>query len=284
MHVFLNGRFVPEEQAVVSVFDRGFLYGDGLFETLLVRDGRPLFWAEHLARLQRGAALLKLSVPFEPAPLRQFAGELIGRNRMSAAVLRLTLSRGVGLRGYSTRGAESPTLVMTLHPAPPAAVSPLQWRLLTASWRVPANDPLAQVKTCNKLVQILARAEAEAASVDEAVVLNTNGDVAETAGGSLFWIQGETVCTTPVASGVLAGVTRGVLLEICRDRGVATREVDIQPDALACAQGVFVTTSTLGVIEAVSLDGQPLSRALLTTELRGAYEQLISSPAADCGR
>src|SRR2546422_8771556 len=120
MIVFLNGQFVAEEQAVVSVFDRGFLYGDGLFETVPVYGGRPFRWAQHLERLARGADYLKIRLAFSPKELRKLAGELIERNGMPNALLRLTLSRGVGERGYSPKGADSPVVVMALYPASPA--------------------------------------------------------------------------------------------------------------------------------------------------------------------
>ena len=152
MTVFLNGQFVAEEQAVVSVFDRSFLYGDGLFETLRVVRGLPLHWKEHLGRLRRGADFLRIRLPFAEQELRGFATELFRRHGLMDAVLRITVSRGVGLRGYSRKGADAPSVVMTLHPPPfldPA--NPPRWRLKTASLRVAPNDPLAQVKTANKL-------------------------------------------------------------------------------------------------------------------------------------
>src|SRR6185369_13563267 len=106
MIVFLNGKFVPEEQALVSVFDRGYLYGDGLFESMLLLNGKPFRWAQHFERLERGAKFLKIRIPFSPEELRDFARRLCHENRSHNALLRLTLSRGVGLRGYSPKGAE----------------------------------------------------------------------------------------------------------------------------------------------------------------------------------
>src|SRR5512136_1645826 len=99
MLVFINGQFIPEEQAVVSVFDRAFMYGDGLFETMRVAGGKPFRWAQHLERLRRGAEFLKIPLPFTPDTLRGFVGQLVEQNKMPDAVLRVTLSRGVGVRG-----------------------------------------------------------------------------------------------------------------------------------------------------------------------------------------
>ena len=112
MIVFLNGEFVEEEKAVVSVFDRSFLYGDGPFETLRVVSGRPFRWDQHLVRLQRGIDFLGFHLPFAPGEIRGFADQLIRRNQSPEAVLRIVLSRGAGPRGYSPKGADRPVLVM----------------------------------------------------------------------------------------------------------------------------------------------------------------------------
>ena len=272
MIVFLNGNFVPEEQAVISVFDRGFLYGDGLFETMLVHHSRPFRWAQHLERLRHGAELLRLRLPFSVEDLRREADELIRRNRMPTAFLRLTLSRGVGLRGYSIEQAHQPSLVMSLHPTAPVDPSqPPRWRLVTSSIRMPARDPLATIKTCSKLPQILARTEAEEAGADEALLLNTDGQVAEAASSNLFWIENGTVCTTPLEAGVLAGVTRAVVRELCPSRNVPGREKSVLPEELRHAEGVFLTMSTLGIVEVVRLDGDELPVSPLVATIRAAY-------------
>jgi aminodeoxychorismate lyase len=277
--VFLNGQFVPEAQAVVSVFDRSFLYGDGLFETMRVCHGQPFRWPEHLDRLQRGAAFLKIKIPFTRDELLQFARELIARNQLPDSLLRLSLSRGVGLRGYSPKGANHPTVVMSLHPAPDTAGQPPPaWRVITASCRLPAHEPLAEFKSCNKLPQILARAEAEAAGADEALLLNTNGEVVEAATSNLFWLQDNLVCTPPLNSGILAGVTRLVVLEICRSLGLPVCETGITPAELLHAQGIFLSLSSWGIIEVASLDGHELARSALTTQIRAAYQNLIQNP------
>jgi branched-subunit amino acid aminotransferase/4-amino-4-deoxychorismate lyase len=295
MLILLNGRFVSEEQAVVSVFDRGFLYGDGLFETMRVRNGKPFRWTQHLERLQRGAEFLRIKPPFTADALRAFAHELVARNRMPDSVLRLTLSRGIGLRGYSPRGAEQPVLVMALHPltgapgsdsarfearagleggARGASFAP-GWRLVTSSFRLAANDPLARFKTCNKLPQILARAEADAAGADEALLLNASGFMAEASGSNVFWVEGRTVCTPPLESGILPGVTRAAVLEICRSLGLESREGNAAPDTLKSADGVFLSLSSRGVVEARLLDGVALKQSPMTGQIRTAYEGLL---------
>lgn len=282
MIVFINGQFVPEERALVSAFDRGFLYGDGLFETLRVFQGKPFRWAQHQERLERGAEFLRIHLPMPAAALREIAGELIARNQLADALLRVTLSRGVGPRGYSPKGADTPSLLMSLHPAPALELDHLpRWRLVTASFRLPANELLAQFKTCNKLPQILARAQADEAGADEALLLNTEGNVVEASSSNLFWIADDIVCTASLAGGILEGVTRAVVLEICRTLGLAAHETNVKPERLKQAQGVFLSLSSVGIVEAVSLDGQTLPSSPVVERLRQAYSRLLRDETVD---
>src|SRR5262245_4849506 len=119
MVVFLDGKFLPEEEAVVSVSDRGFLYGDGLFETVRIFNGRPFRFAQHVERMVRGADYLKIKLPFAPKELQQVTAELIKKNQLPDSVLRITLTRGPGERGYTPKAGGKPTMLLALHPAPP---------------------------------------------------------------------------------------------------------------------------------------------------------------------
>jgi aminodeoxychorismate lyase len=276
MTVFVNGRFVSEEQAVVSVFDRGFLYGDGLFESLTISNGRPFRWQQHWERFESGARFLNIPPPFRIEEMHRFLEELIRLNKMTEALLRLTLSRGVGLRGYSPKGAEQPSVVMSLHPAPASESGGMpQWRLITSTIRLPAKEPLAQFKTCNKLPQILARAEADAAGAQEALLLNSDGFVVEASSSNFFWVDSNTVRTSPLASGILPGVTRAIVFEICKDFELPVGESEVALEKLRGADGVFLSLSSSGIVEAISLDGVPLPRSHLTEKIRAAYNELL---------
>jgi branched-subunit amino acid aminotransferase/4-amino-4-deoxychorismate lyase len=241
--------------------------------------GKPFRWAQHMERLHGGAEFLKIKLPFSAEALRGFLDELVAKNEMPDALLRLTLSRGVGVRGYSPKGAGSPTLVMSLH-AMPASDAPPRWKLITSSHRLPANEPLAQFKTCNKLAQILARAEADAAGADEALLLNTDGFVVEGASSNLFWIEGDTICTPPLAAGVLAGVTRAVVLEISRALAVKTREANVPTGELKRVDGIFVSLSSFGIVEATSLDGDICKQSPLPEKILGRYLELLKREGA----
>src|SRR5688572_13466392 len=223
MVVFLNGQFVPEQEATVPVTDRGFLYGDSLFETLRFFRGRPFRMAQHLERMSRGAEYLGIKLPYPPKQLQRLAEELIARNNLPDAVLRVTLTRGPGERGYTPGDDHTPTLLMTLHAAPPVdPQQPARCALATSTHRVPASDPLSSFKTGNKLLQVMARVEAKANGADEALLLNSNNEVAEAAGANLFWVYREKICTVPTGRGVLPGITRAVVLEICQNLNLPT--------------------------------------------------------------
>ncbi|HWP85960.1 MAG TPA: aminotransferase class IV [Terriglobia bacterium] len=276
MIICLNGAFVPEEKACVSVLDRGFLYGDGLFETLLLRSGRPFRWEAHVARFEQGARLLGIAPPAAGDDLRAWVARLVELNGMPDAIARIALTRGVGLRGYSPRGAAAPTLVITLHPAPVVDVeTPVAWRLHCASLRVAETGLPSALKTSSKVAHVLARAEAEAAGADEALLLNTRGEVVEAAAANLFWIENATVMTPPLSSGALAGVTREAVMELCRKQQWALAEADALPGRLLGAEAVFLTLTSLGIVEAVSLDGRPLKRCARVHQLHRAYQDLL---------
>ncbi len=273
MLVFLNGQFVPEEQALIPVNDRGFLLGDGLFETMRVANGRPFRFEQHLDRLARGAEFLKIKCPFTPRELGIFAAQLIERNQTPEAILRLTLTRGPGGRGYTPAGI-NPTLVMSLH-AGPETGAPSRWKLITSSFQIPAGDPMAAFKTTSKILHVMARAEAVERGADEALLLNADGEVAETASGNIFWVSDGTICTVPLRCGILPGVTRAVVLEICRTIGLPAKEGKIKPEELKNSKGVFVTQSALGIVPVVMFEGAPIATSPLVDQISNAYRDML---------
>ena len=276
MTVFLNGKFVPEQRAVVSVFDRGFLFGDGLFEAMLVRRGEIFRWDQHIERLQRGVNFLKLTVPWSVEELFLFSLQLIERNRMPDALLRINISRGITARGYSPKNAIHPAVVLSLHPLPVLdGKRPPRWRVITSSYCLPANDPLTHFKTANKLPEVMARAESDAAGAHDAILLNPRGFIAEGTSCNVFWVQDNVICTTPLASGALPGITRGVIMELCVKRNIFCREKNAKPADLRRAEGVFLTNTSMGVIEVESLDNHKLRRSPLMQKLWAAYRELL---------
>jgi aminodeoxychorismate lyase len=275
MIVFIDGRFVPEAEAVVSVFDRCFLYGDGLFEAIRLYGGKLFRWEQHFERLTAGAEALRIQVPETAQAIREAATELWHKNDSPAdAVIRLTLSRGIGPRGYSPAGANAPRLIMALHPLP-AIEARKSYKLITSSLVVAAGDSLANYKTCNKLHQVLARAEADQSGAQEALMINTDGHVAEATSSNLFWVSDGVICTPPLRAGALSGITRAVVLELASKLRIPAAELEITPKELRNADGVFLSMSTLELIEVSHLDSRPISPSEILRQLQTAYRTLV---------
>ncbi len=194
---------------------------------------------------------------------------------MPDGILRVTLTRGPGARGYTPNGEGRPTSVMTLHAAP-LPENPVEWSLITSSFRIPAGDALASFKTTSKILHVMARAEARKRAADEALLINTNGEIAETASGNLFWVYQDNVCTVPTGRGVLPGITRAIVLEICQSLGLQTNKRVIKPEALRNSQGIFVTQSAFGIVPITSFDGEPVAPSPLVDQIASAYNEILA--------
>jgi aminodeoxychorismate lyase len=272
MIAFVNGEFVPEERAYVSALDRGYLYGDGLFIAVRFFHNAAFRWQLHMQKLEQGAKALQILNPWRPEQLFEFTKQLLEKNGLSDALVRITLSRGVGVRGYSPKGAAKPTLTITTHTAPKLdPANPPAWRLITSLVIVPAGDLFTRIKTCNKIPQIMARIQADAAGVEEALLVNTNGRIAEGTSSNLFWVNDGKVCTPGLDEGALAGVTRAFVIEACGKLKIPCGEAAISAAELRAADGAFLSLSSWGVVEIRELDGKQMNRSPLTARIRAAY-------------
>ncbi|MCG9916422.1 MAG: aminotransferase class IV [Phenylobacterium sp.] len=249
----------------IPLDDRGLLLGDGLFETLWVRDGVPADWAEHMDRMALGCTALGLPAPDPDTAwtsaqdaLRQ-AGLLSG-----SAALRMTWTAGSGGRGLDRPAEAIPRLFATAAPMTPS-LGPLH--VITARVRRNASSLTSRHKTLSYLDNVLARREARLAGADEALILNTDGHVACASAANLFWLSQGRLLTPALDCGVLAGVTRAQVLQRALEGGLETAEVKLGPDALAGAEAIFLTNSLMGVRPVWSLDGRRLDPAAVPTWL-----------------
>jgi branched-subunit amino acid aminotransferase/4-amino-4-deoxychorismate lyase len=158
--------------------------------------------------------------------------------------------------------------------------NPPRWKLVTSTVHLPANEPLASFKTCAKIPQIIARSEADAAGADDALLLNTEGFVVEGSSSNLFWIQDGTVCTPPLPSGILPGVTRLVVFELCSKLQLSTREANITPGQLCRADAIFLSLTSLGIVEAAYLDGTSFAPSEVVRNLSRGYGELLRTETA----
>ena len=275
---FLNGDFFLTSMAQIPAGDRGFLYGDGLYETIRVHDARPFLWEWHMMRFTDGAVSLGITQPQTTESLLGNVNELIRRNSISESVIRIALSRGVGERGYGVTGEEQPTLLITQHPLLPTPAKPLS--LVSTSARVAVDDPLAKLKSANKLGSILAKREATAQGADDGFILNSDGNVTEASSANLFWVEDGTLRTPPVSDGVLPGITRRLLVGLVSALGQAVREESVASDRLQQADAAFVTSAATGIVAVGQVDGGALGAHPLVGQLQDAYDAELARHAA----
>jgi branched-subunit amino acid aminotransferase/4-amino-4-deoxychorismate lyase len=255
--------------------DRGFLLGDGLFETVLAVGGRPLFLGEHLARLARGCAVLGLPTPDAGVVRRAVDQALAGAGLIDVrAAVRLTWTAGSGGRGLDRPASVQPRLVATAAPAP-ASSGPAS--LAIVSVRRNQASPGARLKTLAYLDNVLARREARGLGADEAVMLNTAGEVACAAAANLFWIAEGRLCTPALDCGVLDGIARAQVLALAARMGMERAELRAGPETLIQAEAIFLTNSLIGVRAASRLGDQEWSAHPLTSALATAWATLAAS-------
>lgn len=250
MKVWLNGD-VTEAGTVIRFDDRGFTLGDGLFETLAVRDGEPVLVEAHLRRLRHGCESLVFPSIYSGDVLREAMAATIAANGIVHGVLRLTVTRGPTRRGLLPPEATAPTVLMTAEPTPP--VPPAPARVVTAGEsRRNEHSALSRIKSLNYLDGILAAMEAKRRGAEDALLLNTAGALAEATASNLFAVLDGRAVTPPVADGALPGIMRAVVREL-----LDADERTLRPDDLTAAAEVFLTNSA-GIRPVVLIDDRPV--------------------------
>jgi branched-chain amino acid aminotransferase len=269
--VYINGHFVPAEQAKVSVFDSAYLYGQGLFETLVAVDGRILFLKEHLARLKKGARLLK--IPFPKIDFQKTLQKLLRINKLQNAYLRINLSaeEDVGARGSQSRDIHLSIFAKPADPYP-RRLYQKGARLIIIQSVVNDCVPIAQIKTTNYLVKMLARNEIKKRRADEGILLNAKGFVCECAGSNIFMIKGKRLITPPVSDGLMPGVTRQQVITVAPKQGLKVIEKSFKPSSLFKADEVFITSTIKGVMPVATIEEQVINRNPLRAG-RGTFSE-----------
>ncbi|MDE8347526.1 MAG: aminotransferase class IV, partial [Acidocella sp.] len=247
--VWLNGALVPAGEAAISVADRGFTLGDGLFETLCLHGGTAQDISAHYARLAAGAALLRLALPFSVAEMAAMLAQTAAANGLQDGGLRLTLTRGPAPRGLLPPEPPTPTVLITAFPAPdPRPLTAIIARGITRD----AASPLCRVKTLNYLPNILARLEAQERGAKEAIMLNHAGMVAGATIGNLLVRVGGLWLTPPIADGALPGIRRAKLLA-----AGLVREAPIDQDTLQKASALCIS-NVLALRPVIALENAAL--------------------------
>lgn len=280
MKLWLNGTIADAGDTRIDPADRGFLLGDGLFETMLVQKGRIAFFEEHLLRLMKSAELIGLAMPYAPDELMQACRDLLRENGLAAyerASLRLTLTRGPGPRGLALPAEPKPTVLIS---AVAGAAPPERLSLATVSPRRNPWSPSARLKALPYLDNVLAKEEAREKGADDALMLDTGGMTACTSMANIFVWEDDTLLTPAGRGAILPGITRAVLLELAPGIGIEAREEDIAPQRLARASGIFVTNSLMGLVPVSRIDGREVPAHPMTARLVAAYELLLDAAAS----
>ena len=266
--VNVDGRVLPPEQAVVPVLDRGFLYGDSVYEVVRTYGGRVFALAEHLDRLERSAAYIGLVLPAR-ARLEEELARTLAQAGNAESYARIMVTRGEGKFGLAPQLEQDPRLIVIVRPLEVPAADLYQRGLHVAVVRTRRNSPLAldpAAKTGNYLNSILALREANLAGADDAIFLDLDGRVTEASTSNVFFVKGGVIVTAPLWLGMLHGVTRGQAIAAAREDGLMVREEQFGSGALADADEVFVTSTLREVMAVTKLslleDADPRPRAV----------------------
>lgn len=263
------------------MFDHGFLYGDGIFETMRSYGGKVFKLEEHLERLLRSAGVISLKIPMSTGELAEVARGTLQRNNLPDAYIRLSISRGPGPIGIDPRNCPGPT-VLCMARELPGSLGDLRRRgvsaMIARTRRTPAESLDPAAKTFNFLNCIVAKVEANNAGAFEGIMLNTRGEVAEGTVSNLFIYRNGALITPAPEAGILCGITRDTVLELARGLGLRVEESLFGPEDLWEAKEVFLTNSSWEVLPVTELDGHPVGSGApgpVTGQLREEYQRFV---------
>jgi branched-chain amino acid aminotransferase len=281
----LDGKVVDAAAASVPVFDRGFLYGDSVYEVLRAFKGKPFGMREHLDRLERSAEQLELVLP-PRAQIERAIADTIAAAAEPDAYVRIVVTRGAGEIGLDPALADAPRLVIIVKaarlPAPELYQNGVEVAIVGRSRSSPAApgahvDP--SVKSGNYLVSVLAAAEARRRGAYESILCDSVGRITEGGSSNFFVVRGGRLCTPPLSVGLLEGITRMKVIEVCRKSGLHVDEVPLWPIDLRNADEALLTSSVRGILPIVRVDGQPIGSGKpgpITRRVMALYDELLA--------
>jgi branched-chain amino acid aminotransferase len=283
MQIYISGRFFSKESAKISVFDHGFLYGDGIFEGMRAYNGKIFRLQDHLQRLWESARSIFLQIPISMKEMENACNETLKVNDLKDAYLRLIVSRGVGTLGLDADLCKNPQVIII---ADKLSLYPREFyekglEIVTAS-TVRTNPGMLspQVKSLNYLNNIMAKIEGHLVGSVEVLLLNSKGEVAEASGDNIFiWKRG-ILHTPPADAGILEGITRRAVLEIAAEMGLKTKEAAMTRHDVYTADECFLTGSAAELIPVVKLDGRSIGEGKpgpITQKLLARFQEETGS-------
>lgn len=285
--VYVNGAIKPADQAVVPVYDHGFVYGEGVYETMRTYNGVPFLYERHMRRLRNSAGRLELPVPFDDDALLRHVGDTMdaaGRQSPSDEwYVRVLLTRGVGELTYDVRATPQPTLVIIVKPFEPPPARVFSDGIAISLVDIVRNHPRSVnpiIKSNNLLNNALAMQAAYRHGAEEALMCNYRGELSECSQANFFLVRGGVALTPKSSAGLLEGVTRAFLFEVGRDAGVEVRDEVLRPTDLDTADEAFITSTTRELSPVVRVDDRaigsgtpgPITQTLLAGYRKKAQE------------
>lgn len=259
--IFMNGEYVKKEEATVSVFDHGFLYGDGIFEGIRVYNGNVFRLREHLERLYDSAKSIMLEIPHTPEEMERLVVEAVRKNDLRDAYIRLIVSRGVGDLGLDPEKCVGPNVIIIVDQVAIYSQELYENGLKIISVPTRRNVPDAlnpKIKSLNYLNNILVKIEANQAGLSEALMMNADGYVAEGSSDNIFMVKRGIVYTPPTYLGALEGITRQAIMDICDRVGYTVKEEPFTRHDVYVSDEVFLTGTAAEVIAVVDVDGRTI--------------------------
>jgi branched-chain amino acid aminotransferase len=278
--IFIAGKFVPQEDAKISVFDHGLLYGDGVFEGLRSYGGKVFRLQEHVKRLYESAQAIWLKIPMSQGEMCDAVNEAVRINKIGDGYIRLVVTRGAGTLGLDPNRCSNPQVVIiadTISLYPPELYEK-GLEIVTVS--VQRMSPAAlspRIKSLNYLNNILAKIEGLQAGCIEALMLNHKGEVAECTGDNVFLVRDGVLMTPPLEAGILAGITRDAVIEIARGAGTDVREMPLTKHDVYIADECFLTGTAAEVVPVVKVDSRTIGTGKpgpMTRDLEKRFKKL----------
>lgn len=283
MKVWMDGTLVDRQQAKLSVFDHGTLYGDGVFEGIRTYNGKVFQCQAHVDRLFNSARQIRLTIPYTKQEITQAIEETLAANDLTDAYIRLVVTRGEGGLGLSPNRCPSPSVFIitdqiALYPAE-------MYRdgmavIIAKTIRTSPRMLSPAIKSLNYLNNIIANVEASEAGVAEAIMLNEHGNVAECTGDNIFLVSGGVLATPPVSAGILEGITRTVVIHLAEQLGIDVEQKDILPGQIYTADECFLTGTAAEVIAVTKVNGRTIGNGKpgpMTSKLLKAFRSYIAS-------
>jgi len=277
--IFLNDRLVPAEQAMVSVYDHGLLYGDGVFEGIRVYNKKVFLLAEHVERLYESARAIRLEIPMTQAQMAEAVEKTCAANSIVDGYVRLVVTRGAGALGLDIRKTANPQIIVIAATIKLYSEELYQQGLKIITASTIRNHPGAlspRIKSLNYLNNILAKIEGTDAGCEETLMLNHKGDIAECTGDNIFIVKRGILKTPPTDAGILEGITRNCVVQLAAKASIPVQEVTLQRHDVYTADECFLTGTAAEVIAVVEIDGRKIGAGVpgpITQDLRQRFQK-----------